>query len=147
MSPSTPGHLGDLERAVMDHLWATTSGGGPSGVGGSGVTGVTGVTVREVHDVLGTERDLAYTTLMTVLDRLAKKGLVDRVRDGRAWRYTPSASRDRLTADALRSTLAPLDPGERRSALLHFLRASTPEEVDDLRRALRDLDARRPPTS
>ncbi|MEO3937469.1 BlaI/MecI/CopY family transcriptional regulator [Dermatophilaceae bacterium Soc4.6] len=121
--------LGGLERAVMDQLWARADG--------------TGATVREVHEVVGTERDLAYTTLMTVLDRLAKKGLVDRVRDGRAWRYTAAASRDRLTADALRTILAPLDPDERRSALRHFLDSCSPAELDDVRRALHDLEERR----
>jgi predicted transcriptional regulator len=146
MSPTSTGHLGDLERAVMDHLWSATPQASDDS-GAVGVTGVTGVSVREVHDVLGPQRDLAYTTLMTVLDRLAKKGLVDRVRDGRAWRYTPAATRERLTADALRTTLAPLDATERRSALLHFLDASSPEELDDLRLALRDLEARQRPST
>ena len=136
MSPWTTGHLGDLERAVMDHLWAANVGPHP------GERTTTGVTVREVHEVIGAQRDLAYTTLMTVLDRLAKKGLVDRVRDGRAWRYTAASSRDRLAADALRTTLAPLRPSERRSALLYFLDASSPDEVDDLRLALHDLETR-----
>ncbi len=132
----------------MDHLWATTGDAAPAtsaggvNAGGAGVTGVTGVTVREVHEVIGAQRDLAYTTLMTVLDRLAKKGLVHRVRDGRAWRYTAAASRDRLTADALRTTLAPLDATARRSALLHFLDASSADELDALRLALRDLESR-----
>ena len=58
--------LGDLERAIMDILWGT----GES------------LTVREVSAQL-TERDLAHTTVMTVLDRLAKKGFARRERDGR----------------------------------------------------------------
>ena len=75
--PTTPrNRLGDLERAVMEELW-TTAEAHPEGR-----------TVREVHDAIGVDRGLAYTTLMTVLDRMAKKGLVHRERDGRAWRYT-----------------------------------------------------------
>jgi len=145
MSPLSTGHLGDLERAVMDHLWSVAGDGDPAedDADDDGATTPRGVTVREVHEVIGAQRDLAYTTLMTVLDRLAKKGLVTRIRDGRAWRYTAAASRDRLTADALRTTLAPLDAGERRSALLHFLDDSSPDELDDLRLALRDLEGRR----
>ena len=131
MATPRPARLGELERAVMEHLW------------GLAEQGVSGVTVREVHDVLGTERDLAYTTLMTVLDRLAKKHLVDRERDGRAWRYTATASRDRLTADTMRSTLDELGADDRRSALLHFLDDSSPEELDDLRQALAALESRR----
>ncbi len=145
MSPMSSGHLGDLERAVMDHLWAVGGDAERAGhdLDSVGETTSPGVTVREVHEVIGAQRDLAYTTLMTVLDRLAKKGLVARVRDGRAWRYTAAASRDRLTADALRTTLAPLAASERRSALMHFLDDSSPGELDDLRLALRDLEARR----
>lgn len=128
-----PLRLGDLERAVLEHLWALAERGVPS------------ATVREVHDVLGTERDLAYTTLMTVLDRLAKKGLVARERDGRAWRYTASASRDQLTADAMRVTLDQLEGSDRRSALLHFLDESSPEDLADLRAALAELERRQAP--
>jgi predicted transcriptional regulator len=79
--PSTPrNRLGDLERAVMEELWNTTD------------AHPEGRTVREVHDSIGVDRGLAYTTLMTVLDRMAKKDLVQRERDGRAWRYTPAST-------------------------------------------------------
>ncbi len=52
--------LGELERAVMDHLWDSSE---PQ-------------TVRQVHEALSAHRELAYTTVMTVLQRLAKKQLV-----------------------------------------------------------------------
>jgi len=60
--------LGELERAVMAQLWSAD---GP-------------LTVRDVHDHL--ERELAYTTVMTVMDNLHRKGQLQRQRDGRAWR-------------------------------------------------------------
>jgi predicted transcriptional regulator len=116
----------------MEHLWATES------------QSPGGVTVREVHDAIGIDRGLAYTTLMTVLDRMAKKDLVNRERDGRAWRYTPAASRDALTSQTLHHALGELSGGERRSALLHFLDESTPEEIDELRAALAELESRAP---
>lgn len=122
--------LGELERAVMEHLW-TASEARPEGL-----------TVRDVHDAIGVERGLAYTTLMTVLDRMAKKKLVTRERDGRAWRYLPASSRDELTSEALHHTLGELAGSERRSALLRFLDQSTPEELDELRAALADLEQR-----
>ncbi len=129
--PSNPrNRLGDLERAVMEHLWSAI-GAHPEGL-----------TVRDVHDAVGVERGLAYTTLMTVLDRMAKKGLVSRERDGRAWRYTPASSREELTSETLHHTLGELAGGERRSALLHFLDHSSPEELAELRSALADLEAR-----
>ena len=90
MADGTAPRLGDLERAVMEHLWTHEESGGGA------------LTVREVHDTVGAPRDLAYTTVMTVLDRLAKKGLVRQERTGRAYRYRPAASREDLTARALR---------------------------------------------
>ena len=131
--PSTPrNRLGDLERAVMEELWTTHE------------THPDGLTVRDVHDRVGLVRGLAYTTLMTVLDRMSKKGLVERERDGRAWRYTAASSRAELTSEALHHTLGELAGDTRRSALLHFLDESTPEEIDELKAALADLERRRP---
>lgn len=115
--------LGELETAVMAVLWRSSD----------------ALTVREVLDSL-TDRDPAYTTVMTVLDRLAKKGLADRERDGRAWRYRPTSTREELTAQALRSTLDGLGTNERRTALLHFLDEASPTEIADLRAALDSLD-------
>ncbi|WP_411283499.1 BlaI/MecI/CopY family transcriptional regulator [Lapillicoccus sp.] len=124
-----PRSLGDLERGVMDHLWSLGD-------------GAAGVTVREVHGVLGTERVLAYTTLMTVLDRLARKRVVERVREGRAWSHTVAASRGQLTAERMRRTLDDLGSSDRRSALLHFLNDSSPTQLTELRSALDELEER-----
>ena len=60
--------LGDLERAVMEQLWKASE---PQ-------------TVRSVHAALSAQRHLAYTTIMTVLRRLADKGLVVAYRGERA---------------------------------------------------------------
>lgn len=100
-----------------------------------------GVSVRDVLEALPAERQLAYTTVLTVLDRLSKKGLVTRERDGRAWRYAPAGTRESLTADAMRESLGNVT--DRRAALLHFLDGATPEELDDLRAALTEVEQRR----
>lgn len=71
--------LGALEREVMDIMWA----------GGD-------LVVRDVQVLLN--RPIAYTTVMTTLDRLYKKGFVTRVRKGRAFRYTAARSRDEAQA-------------------------------------------------
>jgi predicted transcriptional regulator len=114
--------LGELERAVMDVLW-------------DGHVPATGVTVRDVVASLR-DRELAYTTVMTVLDRLAGKGMVERQREGRAWRYRPAASREayvaRLMLDAL--DLSP----SRDAALVRFARSMTGPEAKVLRAALAD---------
>lgn len=69
--------LGALEATVMDVTWR----GAP-------------VTARQVCDRLTGKRERAYTTIMTTMDRLFRKGLLSREKDGVAWRYTPTMSRD-----------------------------------------------------
>ena len=129
MSTTSAPRLGELERAVMEQLWDSVA------------LRPTGSTVRDVLDALPAERDLAYTTVMTVLDRLAKKELVTRERDGRAWRYLPAGTRESLTAEMMRASLG--DVADRRAALLHFLDGATPEELHDLRAALAEVEQRR----
>lgn len=92
---------GELEQAVMNILWSRSE----------------SVSVREVHDALASDRDLAYTTVMTVLDRLAKKGLASRHLEGRAWLYRAARTQvDELSTSIIES-LAKLGPSERREVL------------------------------
>ncbi|MGA8046154.1 MAG: BlaI/MecI/CopY family transcriptional regulator [Dermatophilaceae bacterium] len=123
--------LGDLERAIMDRLWAIDP-----------PTPEAAMSVREIHESLSQERDIAYTTVMTVLDRLAKKGLVTRERDGRAWRYLPQSTSEELTAHLLRDSLDHIDTSDRRAAMLHFLDSASAAEIDDLKAALAELESR-----
>ena len=102
-----------------------------------------GATVREVLERFDGQREIAYTTVMTVLDRLAKKELVTRVRDGRAWRYLAADSREALTAQTMRRTLDDMEVTNRRAALMHFLDGATEEEIEDVRSALAEIDDRR----
>ena len=131
-STSAP-RLGDLERVVMEHLWEVAESSGAD---------FAGATVREVHERFEGERTIAYTTVMTVLDRLAKKDLVTRERDGRAWRYLPAASREALTAQTMRRTMVDMEVTDRRTALLHFLDGATNDEIEDLKAALAEVEAR-----
>jgi predicted transcriptional regulator len=75
--------LGSLERELLEKMWALGR----------------EVTVRELQEALG--GSLAYTTLMTTMDRLFKKRLLGRRRDGRAFVYAP-----RITPDQLRQDVA-----------------------------------------
>lgn len=72
------------------------------------------LSVADVHRIMGEERQLAYTTVMTVLDRLAKKGLVTRQLVARAWQYRPAQPRHAHVADLVRELLAPLDDETRK---------------------------------
>lgn len=97
-------------------------------------------TVRDVVRALAGERDLAHTTVMTVLDRLAKKGVVRRERDGRAWRYRPAASREAYIAELMLDTLDLT--GDRDAALARFAHSVSGKEAEVLRRALDELEGR-----
>jgi predicted transcriptional regulator len=114
---TTVNRLGELERAIMDVLWETD----------------TSLTVREVSVRL-TERNLAHTTVMTVLDRLAKKGFARRERDGRAWRYRPSATRETYVTELMLTALE--QTGDRTAALTRFAQSVSGVEAEALREAL-----------
>ncbi|MFC9840561.1 BlaI/MecI/CopY family transcriptional regulator [Rhodococcus sp. NPDC127530] len=119
--------LGELERAVMDHLWSTSD---PQ-------------TVRQVHEALAARRELAYTTVMTVLQRLAKKHLVIQQRDDRAHRYLPVHQREELVASLMVDALQQADKsGSRAAALVHFVGQVGADEADALREALAALEAK-----
>lgn len=61
--------------------------------------------VEEVRRVIGQSRTLAYTTVLTLLDRLARRGSVSRRKEGRSFRYQPTVARDKLRRLALRQFL------------------------------------------
>lgn len=98
------------------------------------------LTVREVHAALAAERDIAYTTVMTVMDRLARKELVTQERDGRAYRYRARSTRAGMTAELMRDTLDDFAEHDRRTALVAFVEDASPEDLAALRQALAELD-------
>lgn len=110
--------LGQLEAAVMQHLWGT---GRP-------------VSVREMLAALTRDRPLAYTTVMTVMDNLHSKGLVAREKQGKAYLYIPVSSRDEHTAQLLQEVLA--DSDDRTAALMHLVGKLDASEAADLIAAL-----------
>jgi len=76
--------LAPLELDCMNTLW-------PIGEG----------TVREIRDLLAPRRPRAYTTIMTIMDRLARKGVVERRKSGRAYIYRANLSADDARRQAL----------------------------------------------
>jgi predicted transcriptional regulator len=110
--------LGRLEAAVMKVLWAADG----------------ALTVRQVLEQLPVQRTLAYTTVMTVLSNLHRKGMVQRQAVGRAYSYLPIRSREAAAAASLREILDESD--DPRSVLLHFAETASDEESDILRDGL-----------
>ena len=83
--------------------------------------------VRDVQVELSSKRPLAYTTVMTVLDRLAKKKVVERVLVGRAWFYQPAVTRADLVAEEIVSLLASSTVAQRQAVWECVLRRYDPE--------------------
>ncbi|MEV0053273.1 BlaI/MecI/CopY family transcriptional regulator [Saccharopolyspora shandongensis] len=111
--------LGELEDSVMDVLWRSDE----------------PMSVRAVLAEINKTRELAYTTVMTFLDNLFRKGWVDRELHSRAYLYTPLENRDEAAARLLREMLeSSADPG---AVLLHFAQSASDEESEALRRGLR----------
>lgn len=113
----------------MEHLWTLDG----------------AATVRQVHSVLGETREIAYTTVMTVLDRLAKKGAVQQTREGRAYLYRPTVTREELTAELMHEALGTVDGDDRTSALVRFVDTASPDDAAALRAALAELEGRERP--
>jgi predicted transcriptional regulator len=95
--------FGDLENVIMHKVWDRD---GP-------------VTVRELLDELQQERAIAYTTVMSTMDNLHRKGWLARVKDGKAYRYTATASREEYSARLMAEALA--GGGDTEVVLSHFV--------------------------
>jgi BlaI family transcriptional regulator, penicillinase repressor len=82
--------------------------------------------VKDVRQLVARNRPLAYTTIMTVLDRLVRKGLLARRKVGRAFVYVPQIARDTLRRTALRELLDGFFDGSEHE-LMRFLAAAAPD--------------------
>jgi predicted transcriptional regulator len=118
--------FGDLEAVVMQRVWDH---GGP-------------VTVREVFDELSKTRPIAYTTVMSTMDNLHRKGWLARERDGKAYRYTAVASREEYSARLMGEALT--EAGDTEAVLSHFVAAMDGGQAEALRAVLDKLAGRRP---
>jgi predicted transcriptional regulator len=116
--------LGELEAEIMDRLW---SWGRPA-------------TAREVLTDINKKRAIAYSTVKTVADILHRKGMLTRHKDGRAWVYTPTCTRQQYTATLMREALD--SNPDTQGTLVSFLEQFTPEETRALRSALRAANRR-----
>jgi predicted transcriptional regulator len=117
--------FGELEAAVMECLWSRSA----------------AASVRDVLSDLHASKPLAYTTVLTVLDNLHRKGAVTREMVGRAWLYQPAHSREQHTALMLRDVLG--SGGDRKAALMHFVSELDPDEIAGLTAAVKAAQRKR----
>lgn len=104
--------LGELEATVMGLLWERDE-----------------ASVRDIQRALRPQRELAYTTVLTVLSRLHDKGLVERRKDGRAHVYSAASPQAEVSAPILESVVRTLFGGSRSRAIAQLLRGD--EEIPD----------------
>jgi len=109
--------LGELERTVMDLLWATDA----------------PLSAYDLQDALA-DRKLASTTILTVLSRLEKKGFVARERESRPHRYSAAGSREDHMADLMHEVLG--TASDRTAVLERFVGSVSADEAATLRKLL-----------
>jgi len=107
---------GDLQRDIMRVLWNAES-----------------ASVEEVRQGLPPSKRGAYTTVQTVLNRLAERGLVKRNDQARAIRYSARFSEADYLSRSLRQTLNAASPQARRTALAGLVDDLKPEELEEAR--------------
>ena len=117
--------LGALESAVMNVVWNRGE--------------------SSVHDVSGElDRPLAYTTVMTTLDRLYKKSLLSRVAEGRAFRYSPAVTQEEMQRAAAGQAIRQLlESGPASSLPLSYLVEAVTEHDIQLLDELQQLVERK----
>ena len=116
--------LGDIEKSVMDVLWDKGE-----------------VTGREVFEEIGRGRPLAFTTVLTVLDRLLKKGLIRRAKRGRLFVYTAAMSKDDFVKQVSHEVLQgimDISASSAASSFVDILYKTSPQEVERLSRLIEE---------
>lgn len=96
--------LGELEAEVMEVVWQKGS-----------------VSVRDVYDVLRSRRQIAYTTVMTIMGRLADKQLLAKEKQGLAYIYTPVYSKSEFTRSLVQEVIDGLLEDYSDLAFAHFI--------------------------
>ncbi|WP_344974906.1 BlaI/MecI/CopY family transcriptional regulator [Salinactinospora qingdaonensis] len=117
--------FGELESAIMDSLWEADR----------------PLVVREIRERMTYDREIAYTTVMTVTNILYHKGLLHREKAGRAWRYWPRESRAEHTARVMSEVFS--GSVDRGATMVSFLERFSDEDMARLHDVLREVRARR----
>jgi len=115
--------FGELETAIMDEVWAAD---GP-------------VSVREVRETLNDRKPIAYTTVQTVVEILHRKGWLTREKEGRAFRYTATSSREDCAAGLIDQVFE--SGADRTATLVKLVEQMGPDEAAELRAALSAVKA------
>jgi predicted transcriptional regulator len=125
MVPPLP-RLGDLETAVLEHVWAE----GPSDV-------------KAVHHAIGAPRRITLNTVQSAMERLFRKGLLAREKVSHAYVYSPRHSREELGARVVQDVVARLLKGEAIPVLEAFVDLAVRTDKANLDRLARLIAEKR----
>ena len=125
MSRASIDDLGELQKAVMEIVWEMGE-----------------ATVNQVRDRLGKRKKLAYTTVLTVMQKLDKSGWLTHREEGRAYIYEPTKTRDEAGRSSLRQFIDRICGGSPIAAFQHLL-ADEDLNADDLAALRKMIDKRR----
>ncbi len=119
--------LGPLEAQVMEIVWSKGE-----------------VTIRDIYDTVRKKRDLAYTTVMTVVHNLHKKGLLNQRKDGNAHFYTAHQSRSQFVRSRVAEALDALLEDFTEPAMAHLaerLSKTDSTQLDELAKIITERRA------
>lgn len=118
--------LGDLEADIMELVWKQSP-----------------ASVRDVYERLAKKRSIAYTTVMTVMSRLAEKGLLERQQHGRAYLYVPSCSREEFCEDTISTVMQGLLGGFGEPVLSNFVETIGAQDTAKLDQLMRLIEEKK----
>lgn len=116
--------LGDLETDIMDIVWVKGE-----------------ITVRQVYEQLKDQRNIAYTTVMTVMSRLADKGLLEKIKEGAAFVYRATSSKEEFTKSTVKKVIGELLEDFTAPVInqfVEFLGDEQPETMEELARLIEE---------
>ncbi|HPZ07226.1 MAG TPA: BlaI/MecI/CopY family transcriptional regulator [Candidatus Eremiobacteraeota bacterium] len=105
--------LGFLEADIMEIIWEKGK-----------------LSVREVFEIIKNKRDIAYTTVMTTMDRLYKKGILSRKKIVKGYTYWPKVTEKRLEKHIIRETLKGLFSDMKEPVMSYFANSEEPEDIE-----------------
>lgn len=117
--------LGQLQRAVMEIIWSRGE-----------------ATVHQVRDRLDREKELAYTTILTTLQKLERAGWLEHRAEGKSYVYVPKRSREQAGAGSVRGFLKRVFDGNAVAMFQHLIREGDLSE-DELKELRRIIDEKR----
>jgi predicted transcriptional regulator len=115
--------LGDLEADIMERVWQEDE-----------------VKVRDIYESIAKDRDIAYTTVMTVMGRLSDKGILSKEREGKHYVYTPAISREEFNKAMVSSFVTGIKDDLGANALAFFVDslAENDETLSELEKLIQE---------